>query len=358
MSIGKNEVFDLLDLEVNIPSQEFGSYTTHLSAPPKFGKSEFCTQFPKPLIFDFEEGTAGKVVFRVPVTKWSQVRKYISQLIKNPALKGKYQTICFDTTNYALEACKQYVMDDYQSKNPDKVIDTFNKIPWGGGHELLSKEFKTQINSLKRAGYGVVFVSHVKDKTFDKDSEQEHTKTVPDLSDKERNMISAMADFLLLGEFELEVIEPAVKDGNNKVIREAVIKTNRVLYLRTNEEAEAGFRWEDCPEKIEFSYEKLNDVFDVAVAKEISKGKAKFGLSDDKADEIREKLDEIKEQEIEEVFAEKIEDVVAEILEKVEELRKKKVAIKTIKELCPVDPVTLNDLDEAKSILKGLQTLG
>ena len=136
------EILNLMELEPNIPPTDFGVYTTSLAAPPKFGKSTWCTLYDKPLIYDFEEGTKGRVVYRVPVAKWTDVKKYNRQLAKEPKLKEKFNTICFDTVNYALEACKQYIMEQYQSNHPDKIIDTFNKIPYGGGHELLLKNLK------------------------------------------------------------------------------------------------------------------------------------------------------------------------------------------------------------------------
>lgn len=344
------EVFDLMELEPNIPSQDFGSYCTHLSAPPKFGKSEWCTQFDKPLILDFEEGTKGKVVYRVPIENWSHFKKYTKQLTKNEALKTKYKTICIDTVNYALEFCKKYLVAEYQTNHPEKLIDTFNKIPFGGGWELLTKEFKEVINSLKRAGYGVVMVSHIKDKVIDRDSEQERTKTVPDLSDKERNMISAMADFLLLGEFEEETIEPAERDKTGKIVKEAIIETKRVLYLRTTGQVEAGFRWSNCPEKIPFDYDLLNEIFDKAVAEEISKGKAKFGISDDKAEEIREKLDEIAEEQMKEVFAEKIEDYITDIKALMSDKRKEGVKVKVIREALESLKIDISEIDELQDI--------
>jgi hypothetical protein len=236
-------------------------------------------------------------------------------------------------------------MEQYQTNHPEKIIDTFNKIPYGGGHELLAKEFKDEINKLKRAGYGIVLVSHIKDKIFDKDSEQEHTKTVPDLSDKERNLISAMADFLLLGDFETEIIEPAVRDGNDKVIKEAVTDTRRVLYLRTNEKAESGFRWDDCPATIDFDFDEFKKVFQQAVSKEIERGKVKFGISDDKAKEIEESMEKIKQEKQAEVVKEEQEKDVKEtnqedlknsikaVQAKAKDLKAKGFDVNTIKEI-------------------------
>lgn len=358
-------MLDLNNLEVNIPSTEFGTYTTVLSAPPKFGKTGFCTQYPKPLILDFEEGSAGKVVYRVPCAKWTDVKKYCKQLTANPDLKNKFQTICIDTVNYALEACKQYIIDQYQAQHPDKIIDTFNKIPYGGGHELLSKEFKGAINSLKRAGYGVVLVSHIKDKIFDKESESEHTKTVPDLSDRERNMVSATADFLLLGDFELEVLEPAIKDNTGKVLKEAVVKNNRILYLRTSESAEAGFRWENVPEKIPFDYDIFKEIFDEAVMEEIEKGKVKYNLSEAKATEIRKDLDSQKKKNEQELFEEtKIELTVDQLVEEIVLQSKEKVAkepsngVKINKILGNKHPATfITDIEQANKILEAIKSL-
>lgn len=363
------DVFNLVDLEPNIPPTDFGIYTTMLSASPKFGKSEWCTLYNRPLIYDFEEGTMGKVVYRVPITKWSQVKNYNRQLVRNPDLKEKYRTICFDTVNYALELCKQYIMDQYQSDHPDKMIDTFNKIPYGGGHELLSKEFKNEINKLKRAGYGIVFVCHIKEKVFDKDTESEHSKTVPDLSDRERNLLSAMADFLLLGDFETEIIKAAIKDNNGKVIQPAITETNRILYIRTNEKAESGFRWQNVPEKIPFEFNAFKSVFEEAVMEEIERGKEKFNLSDEKIQEIKNNLiihnekerkeiikseieKDLKEQEVEE-----LKDIVGKIKNKAKELQGNGVAVKVINKVLNGNPDKLTSNDEANKILKGLNEL-
>jgi hypothetical protein len=365
------EILDLMGLEPNIPPTDFGVYTTAISAPPKFGKSTWCTLYEKPLILDFEEGTKGKVVYRVQVAKWTDVKKYIRQLAKEPKLKEKYKTICFDTVNYALEGCKQYIMDEYQANHPDKLIDTFNKIPYGGGKELLAKEFKGEINKLKRAGYGIVLVSHIKDKMFDKETELERTKTVPDLSDSERNLISAMADFLLLGEFETEVIEPAKKDSNGKVIKEAITETKRVLYLRTNEKAESGFRWDDCPEKIAFDFEVFKEVFKEAVENEIEKGKLKFSISDKKVNEIRTNLDSLKKREEESAINEEnikdkietdeinLKELVIKIQEKAKELRSEKIEIKKIKEAIGNEGKTntIKTVEEAQTVLDKLEAL-
>jgi len=355
-------VLDLSTLEVNIPSRDFGEYSISLAAYPKFGKSEFCTKFEKPLIFDFEEGTKGKVTFRVQITKWSEVKGYIKQLTKEPSLKERYRTVCFDTTNYALEACKSWCIDQYMDLNPAKIISTFNEIPWGGGWEMLTKEFKTEINKLKRAGYGVVLVSHIKDKIFDKETEAEHTKTVPDLSDKERNMISAIADFLLLGEFERETIEPAVRDGN-KVVKEAVIKTNRVLYLRTTESAEAGFRWgsSKIPEKIPFDFNTLKNIFSMAVESEIADGLEKFGLTEEKADEIRKNIDAEKLRDEEESFKENLSELLAQITNLLKTLKASGVKVADMKDvLAPLevkDPNKVDNVELANKVIKALESL-
>ena len=370
------DVLDLGSLEPNIPPTDFGLYTTSLAAPPKFGKSTWCTLYSKPLIFDFEEGTMGKVVFRVPIAKWAEVKKYIRQLVSKPELKEKYNTICFDTVNYALEGCKQYIIDNYQSDHPEKLIDTFNKIPYGGGNELLSKEFKGEINKLKRAGYGIVLVSHIKDKTFGKETENEYSKTVPDLTDKERNMISAMADFLLIGDFETSTLEAAKKNDKDKVIKDAVVETKRVLYLRTNESAEAGFRWPGCPEKIPFDFDEFKRVFSEAVMEEIEQGKDKFKLSDSKITDIRNSLDLRRETEQlasveEELSKDKLEkekersekekaeldDIVINIMALAKELQANNTDVKAINKILDGDPRSLTSVDKAKDILDKLGAL-
>lgn len=216
------------------------------------------------------------------------------------------------------------------------------------------------INNLKRAGYGVVLVAHIKDKVFNKDTDTEYIKTVPDLTDRERNIISAMADFLLLGNFETEIVEPAKKNDEGKIIKEAVVKTKRVLYLRTNENTEAGFRWKNVPEKIPFDFKEFKKVFSEAVQEEIEHGKKKFGLSNDETNSIREKLDEIKQQEEREIFEqEKLQEIIQDIIATAKEKKNQNVDPNKINEIITLygDIRKVQDIEKAKEVLEKLKSL-
>lgn len=350
-------LINLHELELNIPTTNFGEFSTLIAGQPKIGKSEFCTKFDKPLILDFEEGTKGKVVYRIPVKKWTEVKQVVRQLTSDLSLKDKYQTVCFDTVNYAFGALKQYAMDTYQ-EGTDKVIDTFNKIPYGGGWEILENEFKTIVNNLKRAGYGVVFVAHIKDKTYNRDLEDEYTKTVPDLTDRERNIVSAMVDFLLTAGFEIEIVEPAVKNKEGKIIKSAVINNKRILYLRTNNNVEAGFRWANVPEKIDFDYDELKKVFEIAVREEIETGKEKYGLSDKKVKDLTKQKEKERIEEEQKIVEEnKLEDVVQQIMELAKQKKSDGVKAKEINAILQGDPRKLTDLGQAQSILEELNKL-
>lgn len=355
---------DLETLEVNIPSINFGEYTTLLSGPPKSGKTEFCTEYDKSLILDFEQGSKGKVVYRVPIQKWIEVKQLVRQLITNEQLKLKYNTICFDTMNYAFPALKKYAINLYQQEHTDKDITSFNKIPYGGGWQILEEEIKDVINSLKRVGYGIVLVAHIKEKTFNRNTSGEYEKTVPDLSDRERNIISAMADFLLLAKFETEIIEPAVLDGE-KVIKDAIVKTNRVLYLRTNENVEAGFRWKNVPEKIPFQIEALKKVFTNAVLEEIETGKKKYELTDEKTEKINEKFRKENELRQQQEFKEqrkqeeehKLEEIKKEIIDTANNKFKEGITKEVINKAFAGDPKQLTSLDEANAMLERVKNL-
>jgi len=350
-------LINLHELELNIPTTNFGEFSTLIAGQPKIGKSEFCTKFDKPLILDFEEGTKGKVVYRIPIKKWIEVKQVVKQLTSDLTLKEKYQTVCFDTVNYTFSALKQYAMDTYQ-EGTDKVIDTFNKIPYGGGWEILENEFKTTVNNLKRAGYGVVFVAHIKDKTYNRDLEDEYTKIVPDLTDRERNIVSAMVDFLLTAGFETEIVEPAVKNKDGKIVKSAVINNKRILYLRTNNNVEAGFRWANVPEKIDFDYDELKKVFEAAVKEEIEMGKEKYGLSDKKVKDLaKQKEKERIEEEKKIVEENKLEDIIQEIMSISKQKQSEGVKGKTIKEVLNGDPRKYTDIGQAEEILKQVQNL-
>jgi len=399
--------FNLLDLEINIPSTDIKDYTILVSGKPKIGKSTLVKKIKGSFAIDLDRGTKSLVMRRHQFNSWEEILDASKQLVQakkylrkaeeakenseeqveikigkkkitlpvDEAIKklSVVKVVSIDTVNQALTYIKEYLVRQENTKRIEKnkeTISTFNEVGWDKNDQVQQEMMKV-VNDLRDNGYGVILVSHVKDKKNNKGTEQEYIEIVPDLQDVERNWLIGAADIYLQIDEENETIEKAKFKGD-KLISPAIVKNKRYIYLRGNETREAGIRFKYVPERIEFEedsgFANLEEVFEIAVHKEIEEGMKEFDLDENQVDKLKQQQIEVKEQTIEESIKDFSEqEKKEEIPEIIKEIKNK---IKSLKVTVPVpkiseawisleikDPTKVTDIEEAKKVLKNLNNI-
>lgn len=239
---------DLMALEPQRISKSLKGKFIMLYGLPGVGKTSLAAQFPKSIIIGFEMGTNGlDDVYVQPTKTWNEWKQIVSQLLKKPELKEKFETICIDTTDSAWDLCVKYIC----SQNG---VEKLGDIPWGQGYDQAKKEFASGFRDLSYAGYGLVFISHSTEKTFKDEKGEEYTQIAPALPNRPYDIINKMVDIIgYIREIETE-------NGERK----------RFVFFRGDDRFFAKSRFQYIEPKVEFSYHNIVEAIQAACDKQAS----------------------------------------------------------------------------------------
>ena len=238
---------DLMALEPQQISRDLRGKYCMIYGPAGCGKSELASQFPKSLLCGFEQGSNGlHQVYVQPMKTWSDWKQTVAQLLKKPELKDKFYTICIDTAEEAYKLCEKWVCQQF---NADSIKEVAG---YGQGYKILDDAFMTPFRDLTYAGYGLVFISHSKDKPDPLPNDSEHTKAKTALPDRAFDLLNKMVD--LVGYISVETTE----EGQA-----------RYIYFRETQDFFAKSRFKYIKPKVDFSYKSIVDAIYSAIDKQV-----------------------------------------------------------------------------------------
>lgn len=213
---------------------------------PKSGKTTTASRFDKSLIFAFEKGySAIPGIMAIPVNSWREFRNYLIDL-REEETKEMYHTIVIDTADIAYDYCTDYIINQ-------EGINKISDIAYGGGYNLVQKEFDSCIRKIIQMNYGLVLISHSREKTVKpKNGGAEYEQITPTLENKARLVCERTCDIIGLS------LPIQNEDGT--------ITTK--LFLRGGPTMVAGSRFKYMPDVIDFNYENLVNAMHEAIDKE------------------------------------------------------------------------------------------
>jgi len=252
---------DLLNLQPNKPKANLSDYVILCYGVGKSGKTtlfyelakeHFDGDLSKALLIATEKGyKALPNIHAVDITSWKDVEELKRQLIENKD-ELSYEWIGIDTLDYLYEYCADYVVKKERLAKKDSKIQTIADIAWGQGYATVDTLMSKFLNSIIGAGYGIFMITHDTTKQFTSRDGTQFDKTTLSLPTRVRNSIINMCDFIIYISIE------KVKEGDE-------LKDNRVIYLRSDSDIEAGSRFQNVPDTISYNAKAFLDVFSEAV---------------------------------------------------------------------------------------------
>lgn len=293
-----------------------------------------------------------------------------------------FQYIAIDTVDIAGKWCTEYILRK-QGRKDGKKYEQLSDIPFGKAYDLLETEFSEQMSRLERAGFGLFFITHDKDRTVKEKSGLEYEKTTMSVSSRAGDYVKNSSDFLIFidvesvreselkqnSEDEAEESEEtegkkskrSKKDKKKKGKKSNKIVENRIIRFRGDGTTEAGGRITEIPETIPYDVELFLETIKKAIldqAKLIEQIPSKPTTQVEKA---KPKPTIKKQEEVEEVDAEYEEELkevkqeLADIISDMDKDEKKEIG-KTFKErLGILDYRKSDNLEELKKILEELE---
>ena len=241
---------DIFSLEPSKISRDLKGKFLLIYGLPKVGKSTFGSQLPRSLFLNFEQGTNALAGIRsVPILRWSDFKKVLSQLRKAQA-REMYDTIVVDTVSIAWQLCEKYICQR-------EGVDTIRDIPWGQGWGMLRNEFSECWREITLLGFGILFIAHSKDKPTEmRDEDGEAiTAVAPDLPNQCYTIVNSIVD--IIGYLQVQMNN----DGTSE----------RYLYTRSTPTIFAGSRYQYLAPKIKFGYQELVDAIGDAINMAVEK---------------------------------------------------------------------------------------
>lgn len=235
---------NIFELEPSKISRDLKGKFLMIYGLPKVGKSTFGSQLPRSLFLNFEQGTNALAGIRsVPILRWSDFKKVLSQLRK-PQAKEMYDSIVVDTASIAWQLCEKYVCQR-------EGVESIRDIPWGQGWGMLRNEFAECWREITLLGFGILFIAHSKEKPTEMQDEEGNaiTAVAPDLPNQCYTIINSIVD--IIGYVQVQMNS----DGS----------TERYLYTRATPTVFAGSRYQYLAPKIKFGYQELVDAIGNAI---------------------------------------------------------------------------------------------
>lgn len=211
------------------------------------GKTTFASQFPEPLFFDLDKGSAQLDVSRVTdITSWPLLMSNIKEVYDNPSI---CKTLVIDTADAAERMCIDYICGKFNKKG----IEDFG---YGAGYTYLVEEFArflVQLDACIGQGINVVVLAHAILKTVTLPEEMgtyDHWELK--LSSKTTNKVAPLvkewADLLLFANYKTILIE----DGTRK----KAAGGKRIMYTTHTNFADAKNRF-SLAEELPFDYSEI-----------------------------------------------------------------------------------------------------
>ena len=236
---------NLLALKPHKVSRDLSGYITYIYGEGKTGKTTLASKMPKALLLAFERGyNAIPGIIPQDITTWGELKQVIREL-KKPEVQEVYKSILVDTVDIAAGLCEKYVCSQ-------AGVEKLSDIPYGQGWTKVKKEFEEAFRSITQLGYAVVFISHVKEKTFKKKDGTEYNQYIPSCPSTYNEIAKNMADIYAFA-------EKYEDNGTAKV---------RLILRSIDNSADTGCRFKYITPTIDFEYNELVKALNDAIDKE------------------------------------------------------------------------------------------
>lgn len=254
-------MIDLKNLEPNKPKVDISEYTFLIYGKPKSGKTtlfyELAKEFyngdlSKALLIGLEKGyKALNGIMAVSASNYKDFEELVNQLIEDRN-ELSFRMIGIDTLDVLYNYACDFVVRRERLARKDSKIKTIADVPWGAGYSMVGELIEKNVNRLINAGYGLFLISHNTEKKITQRDGKEYDQTTVSLPTRARNIFINMSDFIIFVDIE------KAKEGNKLV-------DNRYIYFRSDGDIEAGSRFQNVPDRIEYDAKLFLETFKIAV---------------------------------------------------------------------------------------------
>ncbi len=202
--------------------------------------------------------------------QWSDVVEVIDELVENKA-DNEFEIIGLDTADELVKIAKEEVKRLHKKAKGTAV--EFNACfgGYGAPRDKVVELIDEQLAKIRKAGYGIVIIGHTKIRDIQQKNGDAYQQLTSNLSSDFDGIFANKADIVMTIDVEKEIDE-------NKHIN----NTTRYMWFRSDGFVDAGGRFSNMPDKVEYGAKNYIEAFEAGVKgamltnatdKEISKRK-------------------------------------------------------------------------------------
>ncbi|MED0870349.1 AAA family ATPase [Bacillus spizizenii] len=215
---------------------------------------------------------------------WDYFKKTVVPELVQEAKTGRIvKLIGVDTADRAIDACTAWILYD-RNKRYGKTFESLQDISEStngkeNGWTALYEELKKPFDTLKNAGYGLMFLAWTKEKETTLYDGMKYNSVQLMMPNSGRKVFESQASLICCLHNEVSVLdkqgnelEDNIKDKKGRDKASNFHDTKVMMYFRPSEYVEiAGGRYTELPEKVEYSAENFLKTFENAVLGQIKK---------------------------------------------------------------------------------------
>lgn len=194
------------------------------------------------------------------VPDWATLMEIVDDLIENKE-DNNFKFVCFDTVDELIKiGQKEIIRLDYRKSGERHE---FNACfgGYGAPREKLVNLIDDVMTRLARSNYGLIWIGHTKYKTINEKSGDSYEQLTSNLNTDYDGIFANKADIVMMINTEREIA-----DGK-------VVDTQRYMWFRGDGFIDAGGRFTDIEQKVEFSVDNYVKVVTDAIKKSIKSKK-------------------------------------------------------------------------------------
>jgi hypothetical protein len=296
---------------------------------------------------------------------WEYFKKTLVPELVQEAKNGRIiKLIGFDTVDRVIDACSAWIIKDRNKKYAKNFASLQDITESTNGKEngwtILYEELKKPFDSLKNAGYGLMYLGWTKEKETTLYNGLKYNSIELMMANSGRKVFESQASLIcclhnevIVLDREGNTIKENAEDKKGKEKASNFHETKTVMYFRPSEYVSiAGGRYTELPEKVDYSAENFLQVFEKAVLGQLKK--TTKTVEELKVDEEKQRDEKVKtietKEDVDAPTPDELKQEIRELLANVTDEKKAQLGSKFQKEVGTQKIYDLTDIEQLQKV--------
>lgn len=273
---------------------DIGSYIHYWRGIKKVGKTTLFYDLVQEQYGDLEKGLLiavgdeigyqaldGLVYAETPT--WADIVEVVNDLVENKS-DNNFEIVGIDTADEMIKLAKEEVKRIHKKQKGSSAEFNACLGGYGAPRDKVTELVDDILAKLRKAGYGIVIIGHTKLKDVKEKNGDEYQQLTSNLNADYDGIFANKADIVMTIAVEKNIDEAKRIKG-----------TTRYMWFRTDGFVDAGGRFSEMPERIEYGAANYIEAFEEGVKKAIKGKSSDSEIKKRKTEEVKERKQKAQE---------------------------------------------------------------